>query len=99
MVRTIARAGPGSCGAKLLVLVVDGLDEAGKLPRRRANGPDRFLVVHPDGSQQAHRTEHAVREPICRADEREVAKARLLELVAEPDERPVRVERPAEQRE
>ena len=34
-----------------------------------------------------------VREPVGRADEREVAQARLLELVADAGERPARVER------
>ena len=74
------------------VFAVDVFDEAGELVRRRAHRAQRLLVVHAQRAEQADGPERLVRDAVGRADERQVAQARLLELFADARERPARVE-------
>ena len=71
-------------------LVVDGLDEVRQLERSRAHGPERLLVVHPDGADEADGAERAMDEPVAGADERDLGESRVREIVSEADERTLR---------
>ena len=51
--------------------------------RGGADGAERLLVVHAQRPEQADRAERAVRDAVGRADERELAQPRLVELLAD----------------
>ena len=61
--------------------------------RGGADRADRVLVVHAQRPEQADGAERAVREPVRGADEGGVAQGRVVELLADPDDRPPRPER------
>src|ERR671930_1443063 len=78
------------------IAFVDLLDEAGELRGRAPHRPERLLVVHPHRPEQADRAERAVGNAVSGADEREALQVGMLELDADANERPARVERLAQ---
>src|SRR6266540_5913791 len=82
--------------APALVVLVELLDEARQLVRGGPDRADRLVVVHTYRAQQRHGTQRPSGEAVGGADEREVVQRRVLQLGADADERPARVERLAQ---
>src|SRR5205823_5407487 len=78
--------------ASASVVLVDLLDEARELVSGAAHRPDRLLVVHPDGPEQADGAKNAVGEAIGRADQRDIVEGRVLEVTPDAHEGPSRIE-------
>src|SRR6266576_7017091 len=74
-----------------LAFAVDLLAEARELGRRGADSAERLLVVHANRADEADRAERAVDQPVARSDERDLAQCRMVEILADPHERTLRL--------